>query len=126
MVDLAGTAFTWEDSEVSAVHAGPEGIDIRLSAARLCGAPERYLPSVVLRLQGQLRAGNPQHALGRVVAASLIIQGQAFRSLPVPSQTEAAFTLRLWFGHGAFIEIEGHRLAVLQPHNPQIIERLSC
>ncbi len=126
MVAQAGIAFTWEDSEVSAVHAGPDGIDIRLSAARLCGAPERYLPSVVLRLQARLRDGNPQHALGRVMAASLIIQGQATRCLPVPSQTEAAFTLRLGFGHGVSLDIEGDRLDVLQPPDPQIIERLSC
>lgn len=119
-------AFTWVDSEVAAVKLEPDGIEIRLSAAHLCGAAERYLPGVVLRLQGRLRDGNPQDALGRVVAASLIIQGQGTNQLPVPSRTDAAFTLSLWFGHGAALELEGHRLDVLLPQDPRIIERLSC
>jgi hypothetical protein len=118
--------FTWVDSEVAAVQAMPEGIEIRLSAAHLCGAPERYLPGVVLRLQAQLQAGNPQQALGRVVAASLILQGRAADRLPVPSQTEAAFTLSLWFGHGALLQLQGHRLDVRLPRDPRIMEHLSC
>lgn len=122
----APIAFTWVDSEVASVGVEPESIEIRLSAAHLCGAAERYLPGVVLRLQGRLRGGNPQDALGRVVAASLIIQGLGTNQLPVPSRTDAAFTLSLWFGHGAALELEGDRLDVLLPQDPRIIERLSC
>lgn len=124
--DAALIAFTWVDSEVASVGVGPESVEIRLSAAHLCGAAERYLPGVVLRLQGRLRGGNPQDALGRVVAASLIIQGLGTNQLPVPSRTDAAFTLSLWFGHGAALELEGDRLDVLLPQDPRIIERLSC
>lgn len=124
--DAALIAFTWVDSEVASVGVGPESVEIRLSAAHLCGAAERYLPGVVLRLQGRLRGGNPQDALGSVVAASLIIQGLGTNQLPVPSRTDAAFTLSLWFGHGAALELEGDRLDVLLPQDPRIIERLSC
>jgi len=124
--DAALIAFTWVDSEVASVGVEQESIEIRLSAAHLCGAAERYLPGVVLRLQGRLRGGNPQDALGSVVAASLIIQGLGTNQLPVPSRTDAAFTLSLRFGHGAALELEGDRLEVLLPQDPRIIERLSC
>ena len=124
--DAEPVAFTWVDSEVAAMHAAAGTIEIRLSAARLSGAPERYMPGVLLRLQGQLRAGNPQDALGRVVAASLIIQGRAIHQLPVPSQTPAAFKLSLQLGHGTALEVEGDRLDVQLPQHPRIIEGLSC
>lgn len=68
--DAGPVAFTWVDSEVAHVQATAGGVQIRLSAARLGGAPERYLPGVLVRLQGQLRDGNPQDALGRVRAAA--------------------------------------------------------
>lgn len=138
-VMLGRMIFEFEDSEVAEVTQQGDALQIRFSAARLydtgrSGAGEGLWQPLLLifkQVAHVNKAPEPHlteilTAIGRVHRAELLLGSQRLRSLPMPFESDAVFTLGLEFAGGLFCELKGKGLELRSLLSQCAVDSYQC